>query len=236
MGPQLLGQPGPRLDQVLARPDGRPQGDGLGTVRPERPEPRPVGPQDVSEQVGVSPVILVAGGAVPGAERLHVSARDHEHGEPGAEQGVDDRAVGTFDRHPDDPRLQEPAGQRPQARVGVVDHEALDRRALLVDHADRVGLGRPVDAGIPRARIHPVPPRWYQQPGGTLVSGTCPAVRLLIGAHVARSPIAALHVPAPPDLAELSLAVQRRGSVAMIRRHQGCVLGHSTVDAPMVVQ
>lgn len=84
----------PGLHEVLAGPDRRAQDDGRWTVGLERPEPVPVGPQDVGEQVCIGAVVLVARRPVPGAQRLHVAAGDDEHREPRGDQGVDDRAVG----------------------------------------------------------------------------------------------------------------------------------------------
>ncbi len=157
--PELLHQPDPGLDQVLASADGRPERDGLGAVGTERPEPLPVGPQDVGEQVCVGPVVLVARGPVPGAERLHVAAGDDDDLEPGAEQGVDDRAVRALDRDPADACHCQPTTERPQARPAVLDLEPLGCGAVLVDDADGVGAARPVDARVSGGRIDPVPPR-----------------------------------------------------------------------------
>ncbi len=220
MGPELLRQADPGPHEVLARPDGRTQGDGPRAVGPERPEPVPVGAQDVGEDERVTPVVLVARGPVPGPQSLHVAARDDEHREPCREQGVDDRAVGALDRDPGDLCLRQAPPERPEPWLGVLDLEPLERRSALVDDADGVGAARPVDARVPGGTIHPVPPRWFQQPGGTLVSGTWPAVRLLSGARGAQ-PYRGSRGPCAPDPAELSLVVERRGRVAVVRRSPG---------------
>ena len=170
---QLLGQRGAVTDEVLARPHGGPQGHGLGGIGAQRPQALAIGAQGVGEDVGIGAVVLVAGEAVAGPQRLDLAAGDDDHREAGPEQRLDHRAVGALDGHALD--AVEPAHELPQPGVGVLDLEAGHRAAVLVHHADRVTVLGPVDAGVgrvPSMRASSL----VQQPGGTLRVGTCPPV------------------------------------------------------------
>ena len=235
LGPELLGEAGPRPHEVLAGPDGRPQGDGLRPVGPERPEPVSVGPQHVGEDERVPVIVLVAGRPIAGPERLHVAAGDDHDLEPGGEQGVDDRAVRALDRDPLDIGLGQSPAERPQSWLGVLDLEPLERGTVLVDDAHRVAPGRPVDACVAGERIHPCLLAGPLSLGAPSCSGR---VRrsLTDRRSMARSPIAALHVPGrrTPRNSAWSSSDERGWRWSGV--HQGCVLGHSTGDAPMVLQ
>ena len=115
---QLLDEPRPGLDEVLAGPDGRPQRHRLGGVGMERPQAMAVGAQGVGQDERVGAVVLVARQAVAGAERLDVAGRDDHHPQAGLEQRVDDRAVRPLDGHPLD--APQAADQLPQAGRGVL--------------------------------------------------------------------------------------------------------------------
>ena len=60
-------------------------------------QPAPVGADHVGQDVGVEPVVLVAGRPVARAQVLDLAGRDHQHRQPGLEQRVDDGSVAAFD-------------------------------------------------------------------------------------------------------------------------------------------
>jgi hypothetical protein len=193
MGAELLDEHDPVAHQLLARPDGRLQRHRRRRVRLEYPEPVTVGAQGVGQDIRVSAVVLVAGQAVAGAQRLHLPAGDDHDRDPRPEQGVDDRAIGALDGDAVDTletadELAEPDGR-------VFHLEPGHRDAPLVDHAHRVAVLRPVDAGGPADTIHAcllaVAAAW----GHPAVMGR---VRrsLTDRRSMAHSPIAARHVPA----------------------------------------
>jgi hypothetical protein len=99
VGPQLVGDRDPVLDEVLAGPHVAAQGDCRRRVGFEAAPAVSVGAQAVSEHVGVGPVGLVAGGAVALPQGLDRPARNHDDLEAGFEQAVDHGSIGTFDRH-----------------------------------------------------------------------------------------------------------------------------------------
>ena len=99
---ELVVRDDPGFGQVGAGADQHPQPDGGRSVDGERGQAAAVGVQDVGEQVGVEAVVLVAGGAVAGAQCGDLSAGDDEHGQAGVEQGLDDRSVAAFDGDPGD--------------------------------------------------------------------------------------------------------------------------------------
>ena len=194
VGVELLDERDPRLHQVLAGPDGRPQRDGLGRVGLEGPEPMAVGAQSIGQDIRVRAIVLVARQAVPGAERLDVPARDDRDREARSQQRIDDRPVRSLDGHAID--VAEPPGQLPEPRGIVIHVEARRHRAPLVDDTHRVRRLRPVDAGEPagdtiHACLLAVAAAW----GHPSVKGR---VRrsLTDRRSMARSPIAARHVPA----------------------------------------
>ena len=152
VGRQLLCERGPMADEVLAGPHARPQGQRLGGIGLERPEAVAVGAQGIGEDVRVGAVVLVARQAVAGAQRLDVAAGDDDHGQVSLEQRLDHGAIRSLDGHALDPC--EPGHQLPQPSVAVLDLEAGHRAAALVHDADRVGVLRPVDAGVPADTIH----------------------------------------------------------------------------------
>ena len=176
MGSELLHEPEPRPHEVLAGPHERAQSHGRGRVGPERAQAMPVGAQDVGEDVGVGAVVLVAGAAVAGAQGLDPAAGDDDDRQARVEEGVHERAVGPLDGHAHDL----PGGESPreplQPGCGVLDLEALDGRAVLVDDADRVAPAGPVDARVRDGRMHPCLLAGASSLGAPLRDGTCPPV------------------------------------------------------------
>lgn len=114
------------------------QGHGGVAVGGERVEPAAVGAQHVGEQVGVEAVVLVAGGAVAGAQCGDLAGGDDEHGQAGLEQGRDDRAVTAFDRDTGDLVTVQQRDQLAQAGRGVIDGASFEGGAGVVDDADGV--------------------------------------------------------------------------------------------------
>ena len=103
----------------------------------------------VGEQERVGAVVLVAREAVAAAQPLHVAAGDDDHRQVGLEQRVDDGAVRALDGDALDAVGAEPADELAQPGRRVPHLEARDRSPGVVDHAHRVDLARPVDAGVP---------------------------------------------------------------------------------------
>src|SRR5690606_30867012 len=83
VGAQLVAQRDAVLDQFAAGPDGGAQGLGGFAVVGQRPQPGAVGAQGVGQDVGVEPVVLVAGRAVTAAQILEPVGTDHDHGQVG---------------------------------------------------------------------------------------------------------------------------------------------------------
>jgi hypothetical protein len=109
-------------------------------------EPPAVGAQHVGQHVSVERVVLVAGRPVPAAEVLQLVRSDHHHPQTRLEQGIDDRAVGPFDRHLQDSRPMQPGYQMAQSRRGVSDSEPLELDTTGIDHGDGVFGAGPVNA------------------------------------------------------------------------------------------
>lgn len=97
VGAELVGHCDPVGDQVPAGADRAAQGGGRGGVAFQRPQPTPVGADDVGQDVGVESVVLVSGRSVPRPQVLHLHGRDDQDDLSGLQQRVDDGAVGTFD-------------------------------------------------------------------------------------------------------------------------------------------
>ncbi len=149
VGAQLVGQGDAVVDQLLAGAADRPQPGGLRAVGAQRVQPVAVGAQHVGQQVGVEAVVLVAGRPVPSPQVLDLAAWDHDHLEPGVQQGLDDRAVGPLDRHPADLQLGQASGQAAQVLAGVGHLETGADLPVGVQHAHHVQARGPVQPGQP---------------------------------------------------------------------------------------
>ncbi len=104
VGAELVGHRHPGMDEVLACPHRHPQGHGGLAVASQQLQPSTVGAQHIGQHVAVERVVLVAGRPVPAAEVLQLVRSDHDHPKTRLEQGIDDRAVGPFDRYLADSR------------------------------------------------------------------------------------------------------------------------------------
>ena len=142
---QLVGGGHTGLHEVLAGADVVTQRDRRWRIRLKGPPAMPVGAQAVSEHVGVGPIRLVARCPVAFAQRLHRPAGNDDDVQPGAEQSIDHRTVGAFDRHPASARRRHSAAQLGETGAGVVNLELDHDQPLSVDHAHGVGVSRPVD-------------------------------------------------------------------------------------------
>jgi len=154
------------VHQVLAGPHARSQCQRGRSIGHALAQAVAVGAQYVGEDVGVGTVVLVAGAAITGPPRLDAAAGDSDDAQSRTEQGVDDQAVGALDRDPGHAPGAEIAHEDPQAGLAVLDLVALERGAVLVDDADRVAPGGPVDAGERWWwESASAPPCWFDQPG-----------------------------------------------------------------------
>jgi len=75
--------------------------------------------------------------AVTPAQVLELAGRDQEHGQPGTQQRVDDRAIGAFDPDLVHTRGEQPTDQLAQSSRGVRGGEPLARHIVGSDHGDR---------------------------------------------------------------------------------------------------
>jgi hypothetical protein len=145
VGAQLVAHRDPVAHQVLAGPAGLPQRGGGWAVGDQRPQPGPVGAQDVGEHVGVEPVVLVARRPVPGPQVLHLPRGDHHHGHTCLQQGIHDRPIAALDRSLGHPRPGQTLHKGPQPLCGVLHAEPGDHPTSRVDNTHgMVGTG-PVD-------------------------------------------------------------------------------------------
>jgi hypothetical protein len=76
-----------------------------------------------------------------------VPRADHEHRHPCREQSLDHRPVAALDPHPAHPATAEAAHRLTQTGRGMGDLEALEHRLVIVMHAYRVLIPRPVRSG-----------------------------------------------------------------------------------------
>jgi len=107
----------------------------------------------------VEPVVLVPGWAVTAAQAPDLVRGDHQHGQTGRQQRVDDRPVRTLDADLDDAGAAQALDQASQTGRGVLDTEPLELDAALrVDDRDRVILAGPVDT-CSRPASRPIPRR-----------------------------------------------------------------------------
>lgn len=147
VGAQLVAGRDPVAGQVAAGADGRAQREGRGRVRDQRPQPDPVGAQHAGQHEGVEPVVLGAGRPVTRPQVLHLPRRDHHHGQPRREQGIDEDPLPALDRDLGGSRRAQPADQLADAGLVVGGAEPdLDLPGLADDARDMVRAG-PVDAG-----------------------------------------------------------------------------------------
>jgi hypothetical protein len=97
-----------------------------------------VGAERIGEHIGVEPVVFVAGGAIAATERLDLAPRDHDDLQPGGQQRLHDRAVGSLDRDLAHAESDQAAGQPPQLGAAMGHVEAGSDLAVGVQHAHRV--------------------------------------------------------------------------------------------------
>jgi hypothetical protein len=145
---ELVDQRDPGLDQVLAGARQRPQDLGRLAVWGERGQAVAVGAQHISQQQGVGGIGLGPAGPIPAAQALDLPRGDYHHAQVGLQHGFHQRAVGAFDRHAGHPEGAQTLAEPGKALAGVGNLEAGTELAGLVNHADRMGLGRPVDTGV----------------------------------------------------------------------------------------
>ena len=206
-------------DQVLAGPAGaRAARSVAAAVRDQRPQPGPVGAQRVGQHERVEPVVLVAGRAVAAAQVLDLVRADHHHGEAGAEQGLDDRPVGAFDRDLADAGVGAGtaiSSRSPAAVCSTVRRSTSRPRPSTTDtrvviagpvqpggHAvGRVASGRVLLADFTSASSLLVPVGRRPRVAG---AGTWLPVRSLIGARQALSPVDGPHVPGNRQTSQIS--------------------------------
>jgi hypothetical protein len=148
-GAELVGEGHALSNEVVAAADEGPEGAGLVREGLQGPEAVAIGPEQVSEEVGVAGIALAPRGRVAGPARLDDVGVDGDDGEAGAEEGVDDEARGTLEGD----RQAGGGAEAPQVLHesrepgrGVGHRAAPADRAGLVDHTDRVRGGRPVQA------------------------------------------------------------------------------------------
>ena len=239
MGAELVGEP---------RPGGRPGPCGPGRLRrsatvagavgDQRPQPGPVGAQGVGQHERVEPVVLVAGRAVAAAQVLDLVRADHHHGDPGVEQGVDDRAVGALDRDLADAVPAQRRDQVTQTGGGVFDGEPVDLAAAASTIDDGVVVAGPVEpaghvvggySGRGRVLLADfIVSLLAASPSGEAPlcgAGTRLPVRSLFGAHAGAQPCRRSARPGePPGPADLMRGRRpRQASRAVTQRHLGCI-------------
>jgi hypothetical protein len=135
-GSQLVSYGGPVAAEVLAATAqvdrGRPAG------RQER-EPDPAGAQRFGQDERVEPVVLVPGRPLAAAQALDLVRADHHHGDPPAEQAIDDRAVWTLDRGVPGARRSQDGDQLAEPGSAVLDCMPSGLAAAGIN--DRHGIG-----------------------------------------------------------------------------------------------
>jgi hypothetical protein len=95
----------------------------------------------------VEPVVLGAGGAVPGPQVLHLPGGDHHHRQARGQQGIDQRAVAALDGDLGDLVPAQPGDQRGAPGLVVRGAEPVGDPPGQVDHARGMISGGPVDPG-----------------------------------------------------------------------------------------
>lgn len=91
--------------------------------------------------------VSVARRAVAGAQVLELVRRDHEHGEAGLEQRVDDGPVRAFDADRIDLGVRQRLDQGAQPGAGVLEGAALEGDTIGINDGNSVVLAGPVEAG-----------------------------------------------------------------------------------------
>jgi hypothetical protein len=143
---QLIGRGDAVSDQVFAGPAGTAQRDGGVGVGDQRPEPGAVGAQGVGQHERVEPVVLVSRRSVAAAQVLDLVRGDHYDSQGRAEQGVDDRPVGSLDGDLADAVLAQHVDELAQTGGGVGDRASVDLTAAAVHDRNRMVVASPVDA------------------------------------------------------------------------------------------
>jgi hypothetical protein len=157
---------------------------------------------------------------------------DHHHTEPGFEQRIDHRPVGTLDGDLVHAGAAKPGHQAPQSRHSVGNGEPVELSAMGVHHGHGMFATGPVDTRGRRRQ------RWFLGSievvnHGVVLLCCCrsrrapPTVRdttagrSLIGALMAHSPVASRRVLGPLGLAELMQDLTDRADMAMTQREPG---------------
>src|SRR5690625_2123223 len=254
---ELVAQRDAVLDQFTTGADGGAQRLGCLAVVGQRSQPSPVGAQGVGQDVGVEPVVLVAGRTVAAAQVLEPVRADHHDSHVGVEQGVDDRSVAAFDGDLADTVLVEKVHQGTESGGGVFDGLTRDLEAAVVDDADRMILAGPVhatgdtvDGLVGQFATRGGAGRLHVSLLAARPSGEAPAFRCRDASvcqltdrrsqpsALALSPVDDRGVPGNRRAPQNSSWTSRgRASRAVTRRHLGCISGPSrTTDVRKVVQ
>jgi hypothetical protein len=212
-----------------------------------------VGRLAVADQLGLASQTSGGGDAGRTDQRLgggvaSAAAADHDHGHPGAQQGLHDRPVTALDRGLGRPGLARPADQVRQPGRGVLDGEPGRHLPGGVHDAHRVVGAGPVDPGSHAS--------WRRCRQGhasilhdSLLAATsvgrhpharcrdAAASPLTVRHSVALSPAGGQHVPgnrrAPQNSRRTSVC---RASRAVTRRHLGCISSLTAADTRKVRQ
>ena len=144
---ELVGGRDPVLDEVTACSHAGAQGPGRRARAGQRGQSSSVGAHDVGQDVGVEPVVFVAGRSVARAQVLDLVRADHQHGQLGGQEGLDDGSVAPFDTDLGHLSGQESSYQASEALSGVSDGESVDHLAVGVQDAHDVVVLGPVQAG-----------------------------------------------------------------------------------------
>ncbi len=216
----------------------------------------PVGAHGVGEHERVEAVVLVAGRAVAAAQVLDLVRADHHDGDARAEQGLDHRPIGAFDRDLAAARPPEHGDQFGQSGRAVLDAvpDLLaaagidDRRGMVITgpvqpagHAVGWLVGQcGVHGGAGRLHVSllAASPSGEAPSCGAGGSGTWLPVRSLIGAQrrSALSTVCTSRATARPGRSHLGHQ-PRRASRAMTWRHLGRITNPSEIsDTRMVHQ
>ena len=158
IAPQLLthpaGQTSAFLLQIVGHPRPLAQLHNHGLVVRQTPKGVPIGAQAVGQHMSVAPVIFGAGHGEAVAEPIELLGIDPIDAKTAFQQGLDDRAVGRFDGHPNDLGRGAGAGNQPIAQL--LDPRAAMRNgsfpqalSMGIDQANLMALARPVDADKP---------------------------------------------------------------------------------------
>ncbi|HSS33908.1 MAG TPA: hypothetical protein VLL27_11565 [Solirubrobacterales bacterium] len=145
LGAQLVCQLDPNPDQVLSGPGQGSQCLGLVRVGPDRPQSVGVGARQLGQDEGVEAIGLATSDRVALTRSLGLVGVHGDHGQARLEEAVHQDPVGALDRHPADAQLHQLATEGGDGRLAVGDPPLPQPLALLVDDAERVLGGGPVD-------------------------------------------------------------------------------------------